>query len=103
MKSNIFIKSLLAAVAIAGAGLALAQQTVTIYGVVELSGTGATSGSNFDNGIKLAVKEINAAGGILGRPVEIIEADDFTRRRDFVRLEGFFDDASNLIRRERHG
>ena len=34
MKSNIFIKSLLAAVAIAGAGLAPAQQTVTIYGVV---------------------------------------------------------------------
>ena len=69
MKSDIVIKSLLAAVALAGAGLALAQQTVTIYGVVELSGTGATSGSNFDNGIKLAVKEINAAGGILGRKI----------------------------------
>ena len=31
-------------------------------GLMELSGTGATPGTNFDNGAKLAVKEINAAG-----------------------------------------
>ena len=49
----------------------LAQQApVRIVGLVELSGTGATSGTNFDNGVKLAVKEINAAGGILGRKIE---------------------------------
>ena len=43
---------------------ALAQQgPVPIFGLVELSGTGTTSGTNFDNGIKLAVKEINASGG----------------------------------------
>ena len=29
---------------------------------MELSGTGATPGTNFNNGVKLAVKEINAAG-----------------------------------------
>ena len=41
---------------------ALAQQgPVPIFGLVELSGTGATSGTNFDNGVKLAVKEINAS------------------------------------------
>ena len=33
-------------------------QNVKIVGLVELTGTGATSGTNFDNGIKLAVKEI---------------------------------------------
>jgi branched-chain amino acid transport system substrate-binding protein len=50
------------------AGAALAQQSpVLIVGLMELSGTGATAGTNFDNGVKLAVKEINAAGGILGR------------------------------------
>lgn len=50
-------------------------QTVRIQGLVELSGTGATSGTNFDNGIKLAVKEINAAGGILGRKIEYTAYD----------------------------
>ncbi len=54
----------------------LAQQApVRIIGLVELSGTGATSGTNFDNGVKLAVKEINAAGGILGRKIEYTSSD----------------------------
>ena len=55
---------------------ALAQQgPVPIFGLVELSGTGTTSGTNFDNGIKLAVKEINASGGILGRKIEYTSLD----------------------------
>ena len=50
-------------------------QAVKIVGLVELSGTGATSGTNFDNGIKLAVKEINEAGGILGRKIDYASYD----------------------------
>jgi branched-chain amino acid transport system substrate-binding protein len=62
--------------AAAVAGPALAQQKpITIVGLVELSGTGATAGTNFNNGVKLAVKEINAAGGILGRKVEYTAND----------------------------
>ena len=57
------------------AGLTYAADTVKIYGLVELSGTGTTSGTNFNNGVKLAVKEINAAGGILGRKIEYIAED----------------------------
>jgi branched-chain amino acid transport system substrate-binding protein len=57
------------------AATAFAQQPIKIAGLVELSGTGATSGTNFDNGVKLAVKEINAAGGILGRKVEYTSGD----------------------------
>src|ERR1700682_3382516 len=62
-------------------GLALAQpllaqtESVKILGLVELSGTGATSGTNFNDGVRLAVKEINAAGGILGRKVEYTASD----------------------------
>ncbi len=61
--------------------LALAQPLlaqsppVKIFGLVELSGTGATSGTNFNDGVKLAVKEINATGGILGRKIEYIASD----------------------------
>jgi len=58
------------------AGASLAQQgPVTVVGLMELSGTGATAGTNFDNGVKLAVKEINAAGGILGRKIEYTTMD----------------------------
>ena len=48
---------------------------IKIVGLVELTGPGTTSGPNFDDGIKLAVKEINAAGGILGRKVEYKSQD----------------------------
>jgi branched-chain amino acid transport system substrate-binding protein len=75
MAASFKITSLLGSVALLASGLCMAQQTVPIFGLVELSGTGATSGSNFDNGIKLAVKEINAAGGILGRKVSYTSAD----------------------------
>ena len=62
-------------------GLAVAQPLlaqnppIKIAGLVELSGTGATSGTNFNDGAKLAVKEINAAGGILGRKIEYTSSD----------------------------
>ena len=71
----------LARISVALLSLALAQpllaqgQPIKIYGLVELSGTGATSGTNFNDGVKLAVKEINAAGGILGRKVEYSASD----------------------------
>jgi branched-chain amino acid transport system substrate-binding protein len=55
------------------------QGPVLLYGIMELSGTGATPGTNFDNGVKLAVKEINAAGGVLGRKIEYVSADTQTQ------------------------
>ncbi len=58
-----------------GTQVALAQQTVRIANIVELSGTGTTAGTNFKNGVELAVKEINAAGGILGRKIVLDTAD----------------------------
>jgi branched-chain amino acid transport system substrate-binding protein len=62
--------------ALSVAQTSMAQQgPVQIVGLVELSGTGATSGTNFDNGVKLAVKEINATGGILGRKIEYTSND----------------------------
>jgi len=65
------LRNTFAALAVAASTTVLAQQgPVKIIGLMELSGTGATAGTNFDNGVKLAVKEINAAGGILGRKVD---------------------------------
>ena len=59
-----------------GAPAANAQQgPVQIFGLVELSGTGTTSGTMFDDGVKLAVGEINASGGILGRKIEYTSLD----------------------------
>ena len=69
-----FFKQLVLSSLIGVASMASAQN-VKIIGLVELSGTGTTSGTNFDNGIKLAVKEINAAGGILGKKIDYVSYD----------------------------
>ncbi|MEO8303071.1 MAG: ABC transporter substrate-binding protein [Betaproteobacteria bacterium] len=67
---------LAAAFALSTACPVMAQQKpVTVVGLVELSGAGATAGTNFNNGVKLAVKEINAAGGMLGRKIEYTAND----------------------------
>src|SRR5438093_13410995 len=54
------------------------SQAIKIAGLVELSGTGTTSGTNFNDGVKLAVKEINVAGGILGRQIDYAASDTQT-------------------------
>jgi branched-chain amino acid transport system substrate-binding protein len=64
----------LAAAAVLATGAARAQP-IKIANIVELTGAGATSGTNFKNGVELAVKEINAGGGILGHKIETSTSD----------------------------
>jgi branched-chain amino acid transport system substrate-binding protein len=40
-----------------------------------MTGSEATFGISTDNGIKLAIKERNAAGGVKGRPIELVTLD----------------------------
>jgi branched-chain amino acid transport system substrate-binding protein len=54
---------------------AQAQQTVNMPIVIELSGAGAVSGTNFRDGAVLAIDEINAKGGILKRKINAPQSD----------------------------
>ncbi|WP_439498758.1 ABC transporter substrate-binding protein [Bosea sp. (in: a-proteobacteria)] len=72
-------KWIIAAALSAGlAAPAMAQDKVKLVDVVELSGAGATAGTNWKNGIDLAVADINAKGGILGKQIEITHYDTQT-------------------------
>src|SRR5450759_2102896 len=74
-----------AAAIAAGLGLALfaqggiAQQSsqppVKVGWLVALTGPNSSPGIGFDRGIKYAVEEINEAGGIKGRKLEVITRD----------------------------
>ncbi len=75
MNKRFTLKLAAASALLALAGSASAQQTIKIANIMELSGGGATAGTNFKNGVELAVKEINAAGGILGKKIETTTAD----------------------------
>jgi branched-chain amino acid transport system substrate-binding protein len=61
--------SLIAAGMLHFAGVAQAQDVIKIANVVELSGGGTTAGTNFKNGVELAIAEINANGGVLGKKI----------------------------------
>lgn len=55
-----------------------AHAQIKIANIVELSGPGTSAGTMFKNGIELAVKEINAQGGVLGQKIELTNMDTQT-------------------------
>ena len=57
---------------------ARAADVVKFADVIELSGDGATVGTNWRNAVDLAVDEINAGGGILGRKIQLSTYDTQT-------------------------
>jgi branched-chain amino acid transport system substrate-binding protein len=66
--------SLIASAFAVGLGIgqaAFAQNSAYMPAILELSGAGAVSGTNFRDGMILAVEEINAKGGILGKKIEM--------------------------------
>ncbi|HZO03816.1 MAG TPA: ABC transporter substrate-binding protein [Burkholderiales bacterium] len=66
----------IAAALITGAATAAhAQQTVFMPIVIEVSGNGAVSGTNFRDGALMAIDEINAKGGILKRKINAPVSD----------------------------
>src|SRR3546814_10555758 len=68
--------STLAIVAALAAAPAGAQETIKIGGIAPLSPPGGVqTGESLRDGMKIAVAEINAAGGLLGKKVELIVED----------------------------
>jgi branched-chain amino acid transport system substrate-binding protein len=57
---------------------AVAQGPVKLAFIGELSGAGAVSSTNFRDGALMAIEEINAKGGILGRKIELKQYDTQT-------------------------
>src|SRR5215468_6110773 len=49
---------------------------ITVGHVASMTGDTATFGRSADQGIRMAVEEINAAGGVLGRPLDVVTEDD---------------------------
>lgn len=53
-----------------------AQETIKIGEFASLTGKEAVFGQNSHKGTLLAIEEVNAAGGVLGRPLELITEDN---------------------------
>ena len=55
---------------------AAAQETIKVGLVAAMSGQSAKSGEAITRGLSLAIDEINAKGGLLGKKVELVSRDD---------------------------
>lgn len=62
--------------AVAGITPVMAQDTIKIGLIASLSGPSAKSGEAITRGLTIAINEINEAGGLLGKQVELLRRDD---------------------------
>jgi branched-chain amino acid transport system substrate-binding protein len=75
LKKMIGLVAAVGVIAGAAAGVASAQETILIGHYGSLTGPEATFGQSTSNGIKLAIKEVNAAGGVNGKQIVLKEYD----------------------------
>jgi branched-chain amino acid transport system substrate-binding protein len=81
---RLLIGTALAAFGFFGAGVANAQQTITIATVGPMTGQYASFGEQMRRGAQMAIADINAAGGVLGRQLALEIGDDACDPRQAV-------------------
>ncbi|MBV9890507.1 MAG: ABC transporter substrate-binding protein [Rhizobacter sp.] len=84
-----------AAALLAASGLALAADPIKIGVDGPFTGGSSSMGVSMRDGVRLAVDEINKAGGVLGRPIQLVERDDEAKNERGVQI------AQELINKEK--
>ncbi len=80
-----------------GSGNAIAQSTIKIGVFGPMSGAAAAYGVSLQQGTDLVAKEVNAAGGILGKKVELIYGDDAGKPDEAVAVVNRFISKDNVL------
>ena len=84
-----------AAIALNGALAVAAENPIKIGLVVPVTGGSSPIGVSVRDGVKLAVGEINAKGGLLSRQIQLIERDDESKNERAVQI------AQEMINKEK--
>ena len=92
---NVVRKMVFGSMVLAGAMTAFAADNIKIGLQGPLTGGSSPMGVSMRDGAKLAVTEINAKGGVLGRQIELIERDDEAKNERGVQI------AQELINKEK--
>lgn len=92
---KLFRKIALTSIALAAASLSYAADPIKIGLQGPLTGGSSPMGVSMRDGAKLAVTEINAKGGVLGRQIQMIERDDEAKNERGVQI------AQELINKEK--
>jgi branched-chain amino acid transport system substrate-binding protein len=89
------LQALVAAIAIGWAMTSMAAEPIKIGVSGPFTGGSAPMGVSMRDGVKLAVAEINAKGGVLGRQLQVVERDDEAKNERGVQI------AQELINKEK--
>jgi branched-chain amino acid transport system substrate-binding protein len=92
---NFKLNMLVAGLALGFSASALAAEPIKIGVAGPFTGGSAPMGVSMRDGVKLAVADINAKGGVLGRQIQLIERDDEAKPERGVQI------AQELINKER--
>lgn len=92
---NFKLKALVAGVALGFSMSGMAAEAIRIGVSGPFTGGSAPMGTSMRDGVRLAVAEINAKGGVLGRKIELVERDDEAKNERGVQI------AQELINKER--
>ncbi|SMP50171.1 ABC transporter substrate-binding protein [Noviherbaspirillum suwonense] len=92
---NIKTKSLIATALLGWSLAGIAAEPIKIGVTGPFTGGSAPMGVSMRDGVKLAVTEINAQGGVLGRKIELVERDDEAKNERGVQV------AQELINKEK--
>jgi len=90
-----FAKLAIAAAAFSIAGLAAAADPIKIGVAGPFTGGSSSMGVSMRDGVRMAADEINKAGGVLGRKLELVERDDEAKNERGVQI------AQELINKEK--
>jgi branched-chain amino acid transport system substrate-binding protein len=92
---NFKLKALVAGVALGFSMSGMAAEPIKIGVSGPFTAGSAPMGTSMRDGVRLAVAEINAKGGVLGRKIELVERDDEAKNERGVQI------AQELINKEK--
>ena len=84
MRLSGVIATLAAGIALSGAAIAADPIKIGLTG--PFTGGSSSMGVSMRDGVKLAVEEVNKAGGVLGRPLQLVERDDEAKNEVGVQI-----------------
>jgi len=73
---SMLVAIMMFAVLLTGCGSQQSADVIKIGANLEMTGSNATFGQSATNGAKLAIKEVNAKGGVLGKQLSLVVADN---------------------------
>ncbi len=76
---------------------AFAQDTIKIGVIGPFTGGSSSMGVSMRDGVRMAAKEINASGGILGKKIELVERDDEAKNERGVQIAQEFINKTQVV------